>query len=428
MKQEIKEIIEKINTGEVPKGYKKTEFGVFPSDWCTDKTFRDLFEFYGGLGKSRDELSNKGIEYLHYGDLHRNDRNIVTYEEYSMLPKYSINLKGDETFLMKDGDIAFLDASEDLEGTSRAVLIDNPDNKPFIAGLHIIFAKSKRDFLSKYFRQYITIPSYVKKQFYCLSCGFKVYGINRNSLTKIKYVYPVNREEQEKIAEILMKWDKAIELQESLIEKVANKQNAIVLKILDPNKNFQRVSLGDILIERSVRTKENNQHIVLSSTKQGLFTQCDFFEKQIASENNIGYKVLKINQIVLSPQNLWLGNINYNDKFEVGIVSPSYKIFDINEKYNKLYIATMLQTPRLLNCYAQSSEQGASVVRRNLNMDLFYDIQLNLPNKNEQDKRAKIIKRYKNLLDLEIKKLNALKQQRKTLQQYLLNGIVRVKI
>lgn len=86
---------------------------------------------------------------------------------------------------MKDGDIAFLDASEDLEGTSRSVLIDNPDNNFFIAGLHTTLGKSKDDFLDKWYKQYITTTDVVKKQFQELAVGFKVYGVNRKEITKI---------------------------------------------------------------------------------------------------------------------------------------------------------------------------------------------------------------------------------------------------
>ena len=39
-----------------------------------------------------------------------------------------------------------------------------------------------------------------------------------------------------------------------------------------------------------------------------------------------------------------MGNINYNDHFEAGIVSPSYKIFTIAEKFDKNFISSMLET------------------------------------------------------------------------------------
>lgn len=69
MTSEIKQRINQLNNGEVPSGYEKTEFGIFPCDWVKDKAFGDLFDFYGGLGKSREELGEEGHAYLHYGDI-----------------------------------------------------------------------------------------------------------------------------------------------------------------------------------------------------------------------------------------------------------------------------------------------------------------------------------------------------------------------
>ena len=235
MNSKIKQRIKKLNKGEIPDGYKKTEFGVFPCDWVTDKTFDDLFNFFGGLSKSRDQLGDEGYAYLHYGDLHRGSFNKVSLEQYEQLPKCDITLTGKETCLMEDGDVAFLDASEDLEGTSRAVLIDNPDDKPFIAGLHIIYGKSKDDSLEKWYKQYITSSESVKKQFQRLAVGFKVYGVNRDTLPKIHVAYPPSLQEQSRIAEILMKWDEAIELYNRQIE-LLTQYKAVCLKKMFPSK------------------------------------------------------------------------------------------------------------------------------------------------------------------------------------------------
>ncbi|MGN0383147.1 MAG: restriction endonuclease subunit S, partial [Eubacterium sp.] len=399
MKQEIKEKIEKIKKGEAPKGYKKTEFGVFPSDWCTDKTFKELFEFYGGLGKSRDELSDMGIEYLHYGDLHRNDRNIVTYEEYSMLPKYSINLKGDETFLMEDGDIAFLDASEDLEGTSRAVLIDNPDNKPFIAGLHIIFAKSKRDFLSKYFRQYITIPSYVKKQFYCLSCGFKVYGINRNSLTKIKYAYPINWEEQEKIAEILMKWDKAIELQEKNIEYLEKKKDAVVQRLITKKENWHKEKLSNILLERNEYATKSSGYKHVSLSKEGVVDKTEQYNRDfLVKKDDKKYKIVKPNDVCYNPANLKFGVICINKQKEKCIFSPIYVTYEVNPSYNLDFIGYILCSNNFVK-YIRKYEEGTVYERQAVKSLDFLRGEIWIPEKKEQDEIVSIVKKIEMTID-----------------------------
>ena len=138
------------------------------------------------------------------------------------------------------------------------------------------------------------------------------------------------------------------------------------------------------MLEHSERTRTNNQHEVLSSTVKGIFSQREYFSKDIASENNVGYKIIRLHDIVLSPQNLWMGNINYNDKFDIGIVSPSYKIFSIAECYDKRFIAAILKTHRALYNYMLVSEQGASIVRRNLNMEAFSQLVFKIPSLEKQ--------------------------------------------
>ena len=257
MNEQIEQRITQLNNGEIPSGYEKTEFGVFPCDWVKDKTFGNLFDFYGGLGKSRDELGDEGHAYLHYGDLHRGSFNVVSHEQYDQLPKYDVVLKGKETYLMEDGDVAFLDASEDLDGTSRSVLVDNPDNKPFIAGLHIIFGKSKDNSLEKWYKQYITSSESVRKQFQRLAAGFKVYGVNRDTLPRIQVAYPKSTEEQSKIAEILMKWDEAIELQEQYIDILEIRKRYLMKKLLTPKDNWKYVLLGNICDIKTGRLDAN---------------------------------------------------------------------------------------------------------------------------------------------------------------------------
>ena len=143
--------------------------------------------------------------------------------------------------------------------------------------------------------------------------------------------------------------------------------------------------MSDILEEVEERSTTANQYQVLSSTVKGIFSQKEYFNKDIASEDNKGYKVVRKGHIVLSPQNLWMGNINYNDRFDIGIVSPSYKVFSIKEGFNPIFIAALLQTKKALNEYMLASEQGASIVRRNLNIEAFMAIKFRIPDARQQD-------------------------------------------
>lgn len=178
-------------------------------------------------------------------------------------------------------------------------------------------------------------------------------------------------------------------------------------------KDYRLVSLSEIFIERNERTTTNNQYQVLSSTAKGLYRQSDYFDKEVASANNVGYKVLRLGDIVLSPQNLWLGNINYNDAFKIGIVSPSYKVFSIREGYNPYYVSCFLKTPKALYEYANASEQGASVVRRNLDVNAFMAICFPMPNRIMQDRISERVRAINMKLDIEkqvFEKLNIEKQ------------------
>ena len=222
-------------------------------------------------------------------------------------------------------------------------------------------------------------------------------------------------QEQKKIGKFLSLLDERIATQNKIIDKLQSLIKGISNKLLN-SKEGMLVRLGAILKERSEKTKKNNQYAVLSSTVNGLFSQRDYFSKDIASENNVGYKIIRLHDVVLSPQNLWMGNINYNDKFDIGIVSPSYKVFLISDDYDKRYVAAMLKTHRALYDYQLISEQGASVVRRNLNLESFGQLVFRIPPLDKQREIGKTISLLKSRLETEC----MLKATYQSQKQYLL--------
>lgn len=430
MNEQIKHRITQLNNGEVPNGYEKTEFGVFPCDWVKDKTFGDLFDFYGGLGKSRDELGDEGHAYLHYGDLHRRAFNVVSHEQYEQLPKYDVALKGKETYLMEDGDVAFLDASEDLEGTSRAVLIDNPDNEPFIAGLHIIYGKSKNDSLDKWYKQYITLPESVRKQFQRLSVGFKVYGVNREMLPKIQVAYPSSTDEQSKIVEILMKWDKAIELQEQYI------QTLLSMKITYVDKFF--CAPGEEKTKFDLLYKTAGEGGTPDTKKQAYYDSEDvpFVKIEHLAEKYITKIDSYISNLGLQKSGAWLVPENcliFSNGATIGEasinkipVATKQGILGIvpSDVIDVEYFYYLVKSKYFLSKVKKITTKGTmcTAYLKDINR-----LSLFIHEKEDQIKIAKILSSIDCLIEDEKRKVDLLKKQRKALQQYLLNGIVRVK-
>ena len=230
-------------------------------------------------------------------------------------------------------------------------------------------------------------------------------------------IYTPTQNEQEKIATLLSLIDERIATQNKIIEKLETLIKAIGNKCLFGHG--RNVRLGDILIERTEKSTINDQYEILSSTIKGIFSQRNYFSKDIASENNIGYKILHKGDIVLSPQNLWMGNINYNDKFDFGIVSPSYKVFAISKEFDCLYVAFLLKTHRSLYSYRSISEQGASIVRRNLNMDAFLELTFKIPPFVAQRQIGQALSKLSDKIEMERDCLNMLKAQK----QYLLSHL-----
>ena len=240
--------------------------------------------------------------------------------------------------------------------------------------------------------------------------GTKQQNLSYDIIERFNISYPC-MEEQKKLIRFISLIDQRIATQNKIIYKLKSLIKGIYSSILW--KDYRLVSLSEIFIERNERTTTNNQYQVLSSTAKGLYRQSDYFDKEVASANNVGYKVLRLGDIVLSPQNLWLGNINYNDAFKIGIVSPSYKVFSIREGYNPYYVSCFLKTPKALYEYANASEQGASVVRRNLDVNAFMAICFPMPNRIMQDRISERVRAINMKLDIEkqvFEKLNIEKQ------------------
>lgn len=203
--------------------------GFEDSTWQT-ATISSLFTFGSSLAKSRDELSDEGDLYLHYGDIHANSRYYIDAKaEYALIPKYdgtSLN----KTHL-RTGDVVFVDASEDYEGISKFVVIENCDGFIFISGLHTLPCHSRDDRLTLHFKRYCFQTYSFKNQMAFYANGMKVYGISEKDFEKIIISFP-DHEEQTAIADVLDTISMNIELLKNEIAEIAQKKKALMQLLL----------------------------------------------------------------------------------------------------------------------------------------------------------------------------------------------------
>lgn len=204
----------------------------FSNDWKL-QTFGYLFNFSGGFSASREQLSSEGYCYLHYGDIHGSSKtSISTRDDFLDIPKLNIPLKRiSESSQLKHGDVVFVDASEDDEGTSRHLVIENENNVPFISGLHTIVAKSKTNDLAHTYKHYCFQTQAIRQQFMFYAVGTKVSGISKTNIAKLTLPIP-SIPEQIAIAEILSGMDSELSVLEARRDKTRNIKQAMMQELL----------------------------------------------------------------------------------------------------------------------------------------------------------------------------------------------------
>lgn len=236
----------------------------FAGVW-NEKPFADLFKFSGGFTASRDQLGTEGYCYLHYGDIHLSSKTFIdVLAEFQDIPKLNLPIKKvSSASLLEDGDVVFVDASEDDEGTSKHVVVSNPDKVIFISGLHTIVAKSVSDELDHRYKRYCFQTRSVKTQFRFFSVGTKVSGISKTNIGKITLLVPPI-EEQAAIAAILSDMDAEITTLEAKLRKARYIKQGMMQELLTGRirlvqPHAQIISFPAPKKDKSVNEKPHNQ-------------------------------------------------------------------------------------------------------------------------------------------------------------------------
>ncbi len=372
----------------------KLRFKGFGEEWKISSLQNCLIQYKLG-GNYDNAEDNQGLPVIKMGNLARGK---IVLDKVQNLP---LNSSYDKDDILKDGDLLF-NTRNTLDLVGKVAIWRNElptalyNSNLLRLSFNNNFEKTNR-FANSLFNTRIIIK---KLRGYATGTT-SVAAIYTRDLLNLSISYP-SLPEQEKIASFFTAVDSRLEKLKKKKELLEQYKKGVMQKIFSQDLRFkdekgnnfpdwEDLILEDLLIEVVEKSKISNQEEVLSSTAKGIFKQSEYFNREIASSDNTGYKILRLNQLVFSPQNLWLGNINVNLKYNVGIVSPSYKIFKFSEKTNAIFCNYFLKLPRMINEYKISSVQGASVVRRNLEMEAFNNIKVKLPHIKEQQKIANFL-------------------------------------
>lgn len=413
MNEQIKQRITQLNKGEVPEGYEQTYFGIFPKDWETQKTLNDVADCYDGSHET-PTYTNDGVPFVsveNIRDIYATDKYI---SEKDFNEKYKLRPQKDDILMTRIGDV----------GTPALVTKNIPI--AYYVSLSLIRPKAiNPKFLYSAIQGNVIQKSLFEKT---LHIAFPQ-KINLQDIGKCRLVCPKSMDEQSKIAEILIKWDEAIELQEQHIQKITLKKKAYMDKFFCSRKEekikfktlYTTAGEGGTPDTKKYEYYDSNDipFVKIEHLLDKYITQIDSYISDLGLQKS-GAWLIPENSLIFS-NGATIGEASIN-KIPVatkqgilGII-PSSNI-DIE------YFYYLVKSKYFLSKVKKITTKGTMCTAYLKDID---KLKLYIHDTVKQKEISAFLSAIDDLIVAENEKLQHLKKQRKALQQYLLNGIVRV--
>lgn len=378
----------------IPEGYKETALGVVPKEWEVKRLGDICSYFKSGESITSKDISEKG-KYPVYGG---NGLRGYTDKKYT-----------------HDGTYILIGRQGALCGNINYVI-----GKCYISE-HAIAVQTKNNSLwLRYKLDFWNLNRYSESS---AQPGLSVEKLIRYKLT----VPPLG--EQQKISEVLSVWDKAIEKQTQLIEKLELRKKGLMQQLLTGKKRlpgfggeWKKVKAGLLFGSSSIRS--NKFEPLLSVTQDKGVVPRDMLETRVTMPNGdlSSFKLVNVGDFVISLRS-FEGGLEYS-KYR-GIVSPAYTVLkkktDISDVFYKVYFKS--------NDFIQRLAVAVIGIRdgKQISYSDFCYIKIPCPSLQEQNAIANVFVSCDNEISLAKQKLNVFQQQKKGLMQVLLTGKKRVK-
>lgn len=411
----------------IRQGYKQTEIGIIPEEWEVKKLGEIIEVTQSGLSR---KLSNEniGITVLRSNNLLNGkiDRSDIKYW-YKVDPQKAKI----EDYFLENGDI----------------LINFINSIAQIGKSAIYYGEEKEIFTTNILRMKVKKENNLNYIFYTLNTkryddyikSITKPAVNQASFTTTdfkNFILPIPPlKEQEKIAEILSYYDKAIEHQELLIEKEKEFKKGMMQKIFSQEIRFKEDN-GEDYPEWEEKKLEDIGEIITGktpSTKEEKYwngaiqfvTPTDMNEKKYQTTTDrtvtekIKMKFLPIGTVMFTCIGATIGKMSISTK--ICITNQQINSIITKENINNEYIYYSL-----LYIVPKIKLSKSTTTMPIINKTEFSNIYISLPIKYEQEKIANFLSDIDNKIELLEKKLELLKNEKKGMMQKLLTGEVRV--
>ncbi len=189
---------------------------------------------------------------------------------------------------------------------------------------------------------------------------------------------------------------------------------------------WEQSNVFDNITEVKNKNKNSEVYPVLSVVKEGEFKLSDdVFTKQVYSKNTTNYKIVRKNQVGYNPARANIGSIAMLKDFEVGLVSPIYIVFQMNDTITPTYFYYYMKQPMFLEMI---KHHAIGTTRQNFPFEAFKMFPLVVPPMELQLKFEEIAKPIEQKITLLKQENEVLAEIRDTLLPKLMSGELPVEV
>lgn len=394
-------------------------FPQFSGGWETTK-LGAVATFSKGANISKNDIVENGTnEAIRYGELY------TEYNEVIHDIKSKTNLPLDSLVLSRKNDVIIPASGEthiDI-ATASCVL---KDNVALGGDTNIIRSKNNGVFLAYY------LNNAKKIDIARLAQGVSVIHLYSSNLKQLLLNLP-DIEEQQRIASFLTAVDDKIAGMAKKVKLLKKYKKGVMQKIFSQEIRFKDESgkeypeweekrLGEISERVTSRNKDSAvKNVLTNSATQGVVNQNDYFDKDIANQNNLAnYYIVSKDDFVYNPRisiHAPVGPIKRNN-VERGVMSPLYSIFRFSDG-NLDFFESYFNTKYWHEYMKSVANYGARHDRMNIANSDLYQLPIPFPNKEEQQKIAEVLTAIDDKIALEERRLAEAKRFKKSLLQQM---------
>jgi type I restriction enzyme, S subunit len=402
-------------------GYKETKVGWIPEEWDA-RPVHKLCSFSSGHGFGQKDWSTSGLPIIRIQNLNRD----MEFNYFSGEPRAE--------WLVWPGDLLFAWAG--VKGVSFGPRVwDGPMG---VLNQHIYKVQPvegvNKDWL-------LLALSRATEQIEKKAHGFKSSLLHVHKLDITRQVLPFPpHAEQQRIANAISTWDRAIEETRKLIEAKRRQKKALMQQLLTDkrrafhSKNSSVYSIVTLPAWEFLRAKDLfevrserkfGHETVLSVTQDEGVLPRNLLDRRIdASQTNAdSYKLVEPGDFVISLRS-FQGGLEYSAYR--GTVSPAYHVIRPKRKIDKTFYRYYFK------CYDFIGHLAVAVIGirdgKQVSFNDFSFMNLPYPPIEEQEAIGRILLTADEEIKLYEEKLTALERQKRGLMQKLLTGEVRVKV